>query len=290
VKDFRGRVAVITGAASGIGRALALRLVPEGTRIVLADIEREPLRETEAELRAAGADVAAIVADVANAEDVERMAREALDRFGAVHLLFNNAGVGLIGPTVSECTRADWEWVLGVNLRGVAHGLRVFLPIMIEQATECHVVNTASAAALVHGPGMGVYNASKAGVVAISETLHHELALNRSAVRVSVLCPGYVRTRMVDAARNRPAALQNDPDLEDTRHTKYAADEQEVREAVQAAMSPDEVAEVVIDAIRHDQFYIFTHPWVKEALQLRTQNILGQRDPWAGSGYKEPDH
>jgi len=257
-------------------------------RIVLADIEREPLSWTDEELRTTGAEVLAVVADVSSAEDVERVARETLDRFGAVHLLFNNAGVGLIGPNVSECTHADWEWVLGVNLRGVAHGLRVFLPIMIEQATECHVVNTASAAALVHGPGMGIYNASKAGVVAISETLHHELALNQSAVRVSVLCPGYVNTRMVDASRNRPAGLQNDPDLETRRRTKHAAEEQEVREAVAAAMSPEEVAEVVIDAIRHERFYIFTHPWLKEALQLRTQNIVDERDPWTGSGYKEP--
>lgn len=288
LQKLRGKVAVITGAASGIGRAFASRCASEGMKLVLADVEREALAVTGAEMRARGASILGVQADVSNADDVERLAQKTLDRFGAVHLLFNNAGVGVVGPNVWESTRADVEWVLGVNLRGVLHGLRVFVPIMLEQATEGHIVNTASAAGLVATPGIGLYSASKAGIVALSEALHHELALLGATIKVSVVCPGAVRTRMVDASRNRPAALQNDPELEADRRAKHQLKEQEVRETLEAAMSPEELAEQVIDAVRSERFYVFTHLWVKQALQLRMENILERRDPWKGSGYKEP--
>jgi len=171
VKELQGKVAVITGAASGIGRALARRCATEDMKVVLADVEQAPLDKTERELREAGAAVLAVQADVSRARDVERIARETLDEFGAVHLLVNNAGVSLIGPPVWETTPADWDWILGVNLRGVVHGLRVFVPIMLEQATPCHIVNTTSPAGLLALPAFGAYNASKAGIVAVSETL-----------------------------------------------------------------------------------------------------------------------
>jgi NAD(P)-dependent dehydrogenase (short-subunit alcohol dehydrogenase family) len=258
-------------------------------KLVLADVEREALAVTGAEMRARGASTLGVQADVSKAEEVERLARKTVDRFGTVHLLFNNAGVGIIGPSVWETTGADWEWVLGVNLWGVVHGLRVFVPIMLEQATEGHIVNTASAAGLLSTPGMGLYSTSKAGVVALSEALHHELALKGATIKVSVVCPGPVRTRMVDASRNRPAALRNDPELEADRRARHRLEEQKMRETTEAAMSPADLAEQVIDAVRNERFYVFTHPWVRQALRLRMENIIEGRDPARGSGYKEPD-
>jgi NAD(P)-dependent dehydrogenase (short-subunit alcohol dehydrogenase family) len=288
VKELKGKVAVITGAASGIGRALARRFANEKMKVVLADVEQVPLDNTEKEMRDGGAHVLAVQADVARARDVERLARATLDEFEAVHLLVNNAGVSMIGPPVWETTNADWDWILGVNLRGVVHGLRIFVPIMLEQATPCHIVNTVSPAGLLALPALGVYNASKAGIVSVSETLHHELALRKAQIKVSVLCPGLVESGLLDAARNRPTALQNDPELEAHRRAAYGAEEREMREAMKTATASDEVADIVIDAIRTERLYIFTHPWVKEAIQLRWDNIVHDREPWLGSGYKEP--
>jgi NAD(P)-dependent dehydrogenase (short-subunit alcohol dehydrogenase family) len=287
VKELRGRVAVVTGAASGIGRAFARGCAERRMDVVMADIEREALAVAAAELRAGGARVLSVMTDVSEAGNVERLAARTLDRFGAAHLLFNNAGVGLVGPRVWETTCRDWEWVEGVNLLGVAHGLRVFLPIMLEQATDCHVVNNASAAGLVAPPGFGVYNASKAGVVALSETLHHELALRGSRIGVSVLCPGLVRTRMPDSARNRPAALQNDDDVEARRRAAYAEDQRKLREATQRAMSPEALVERTFDAIRENTFYVLTHDWVKGAMETRVREMLQGRATRVEAGYGE---
>lgn len=286
MKKLNGKVAVITGAASGIGRALASRCAEEGMKTVLADVDEERLGAAAAELRSSGASVLAVPADVSKARDVERVARRTLDEFGAVQLLVNNAGVGLVGPAIWEATLADWDWILGVNLRGVVHGLRVFVPIMLEQGTPCHIVNTASAAGLFAPPGMGVYNTSKAGVVALSETLHRELALRKAAAKVSVLCSGFVKTEMLEAARNRPAELQNDPDLEAHRRALYAARDREMREAMRTAMSPEDLAGEVIAAVRDERFYIFTHPWVRDAIRLRAENIAQNRNPWEGLDYE----
>jgi NAD(P)-dependent dehydrogenase (short-subunit alcohol dehydrogenase family) len=280
VKEFRGKVAVITGAASGIGRAFGRSCAAKGMHVVLADVEREALAVTAAELRAGGAEVVAVLTDVSKSADVERLAEKTLDRFGAVHLLFNNAGVGLVGPRVWETTPADCAWLLGVNLSGVVHGLRVFVPRMHEQEVEAHIVNTASAAGLLSPPGMGLYNACKAGIVALSETLHRELALEKSKVKVSVLCPALVRTRMPDSSRNRPAALQNDAALRTKRAARYAREQRELREATEAAMSPEEVADRVFDAIADERFLVFTHGWVREALEARTRSMLDGHDPW----------
>jgi NAD(P)-dependent dehydrogenase (short-subunit alcohol dehydrogenase family) len=280
VKELRDKVAVITGAASGIGRAFARGCAARRMNVVLADIEREALAVTAAELRAGGARVLAVLTDVSKPEDVERLADRTLARFGAVHLLFNNAGVGLVGPRVWETTSADWEWVAGVNLSGVSHSLRVFVPIMLGQATECHVVNTASAAGLVAPPGFGAYNACKAAVVALSETLHHELSLEGARVGVSVLCPGLVRSRMPDSDRNRPAALRNDAEEEARRRVQYAVDLRKLYEATEKAMSPEVLVDRTFDAIREKKFYIFTHDWVRSAMEKRVRNMLEDRNPW----------
>jgi NAD(P)-dependent dehydrogenase (short-subunit alcohol dehydrogenase family) len=178
-----------------------------------------------------------------------------LAAYGAVHLLFNNAGVGA-GSTVWESTLADWEWTLGVNLWGVIYGIHFFVPLMLEQNTECHIVNTASIAGLISGPGLGIYKVTKHGVVTLSETLYDELALRRAKIKVSVLCPGFINTRVMESARNRPAELQNDPSEEKL-----------------------DAADKDFQAIRDEQFYILTHPELKGAIQTRMEDILLERNP-----------
>jgi len=289
VKQLVGKIAVVTGAASGIGHALARRCVAEGMKVVLADIEAAALTAVEVRARDEGAAVLGVLTDVSNPKDLERLASKTLSRFGAVHLLFNNAGVGMIGPRAWECTLQDWNWILGVNLWGLIHGLRVFVPIMIEQATECHIVNIASAAGFVAPPGMGVYNASKAAVIALSETLQHELALVQLPIRVSVVCPGLVKTDIVDAARNRPAGLQNEPWVDMERREKHAAAEDELRQGAAAGIAADEVADQVMAAIGGGQYHVFTHPWIREVLERRVRNVIQGIEPWEGLGHQEPE-
>ena len=201
------KVAVITGAASGIGRGLAERFAAEGMKVVLADVEEEALAKLEADLKAKDATVLTVRTDVSNATEVENLAVQTLEAFGAVHILCNNAGVVCSRP-VWEHTLADWEWVLGVNLWGVIHGIRSFVPRMLAQGNECHIVNTASILGLVSGSGEGIYKVSKHGVVVLSETLADELAQKGANIQVHVLCPGWVRTGILDSARNRPAPCE----------------------------------------------------------------------------------
>lgn len=277
MQEFKDKVAVITGAASGIGRGIAERCAEEGMKLVLADVEESALALAEQELRAAGAITLAVRTDVSKAQDVEELAQKALQAFGAVHLLFNNAGVGG-GTTIWESTLADWEWVLGVNLWGVIHGVRTFVPIMLDQDTECHIVNTSSIAGLIAGSGLGVYKVSKHGVVALSETLAGELAERNAKIKVSVLCPVWVKTRILEAHRNRPVELQNADS-----HTMRPEDQAEfeaVNQAVQSGKSPQEVAEHVFDAIRNEKFYILTHPESKTLVKMRMRNILHDRNPF----------
>jgi NAD(P)-dependent dehydrogenase (short-subunit alcohol dehydrogenase family) len=229
------------------------------------------------ELEAAGASVLAVQTDVSKAGDVEALAQKAFDIYGAVHLLFNNAGVGA-GTIIWESTLADWEWTMGVNLWGVIHGIRAFVPRMLEQYTEGHIVNTASMAGLTSGPGLGIYKVTKHGVVTLSETLYHELALRGANVKVSVLCPGFVNTQIMDSARNRPARLQNDP-TEEQLGPESEALLQFLRQAVEAGMPPQQVANIVFQAIRDETFYILTHPEWKEAIRVRMEDILQDRNP-----------
>jgi len=276
MKDFQDKVAVVTGAASGIGHALAEKSAQEGMKVVLADVEERALKQAEEELKASGADVLAVQTDVSKAADVETLAKQAFATYGGVHLLFNNAGV-VAGTTLWESSLADWQWVLGVNLWGVIHGVHYFVPRMLEQDTEGHIVNTASLAGLVSGPG-GIYSVSKHGVVALSETLYHELALRGAKIKVSVLCPGFVNTRIIDAARNRPAELQNEP-AERNASPQEETMLQFMRQAIQAGMPPPQVADIVFKAIRDETFYILPHPEYKEAIRARMEDILQERNP-----------
>ena len=262
---------MVTGGASGIGRAMAEAFVGEGMRVVLADVEAPRLEEAAEALRAKGARVLAVRCDVSRGDEVEALAERAWSELGRVDVVCNNAGVASGGPLWLH-TAADWEWVLGVNLWGVIHGVRVFVPRMLQQGGEGHVVNTASMAGLVTGPFMGMYNVSKQGVVALSETLHKDLALAGASVHVSVLCPGFVRTGIADADRNRPGgtgagALTGHP-MQDL-----------ARSAVAGGVDPALVGAAVVDAIRSQRFYVLTHREMLAAFRERATDILEGRNP-----------
>lgn len=269
--DLRGRTAVVTGGASGIGRAMAEAFLTEGMQVLLADIEGPRLEETAAALRATGGRVVAVRCDVSRAEEVEALADRAWAELGRVDVLCNNAGVASGGPVWSHST-ADWEWLLGVNLWGVIHGIRVFVPRMIAQGGEGHVVNTASMAGLITGPFMGMYNVSKQGVVALSETLHKDLALAGAPLHVSVLCPGFVRTAIANADRNRPGAAAGGGA---TGHPLQDL----ARAAVAGGIDPGVVGRAVVEAVRGRRFYVFTHPEMLAAFRERATDILEGRTP-----------
>jgi NAD(P)-dependent dehydrogenase (short-subunit alcohol dehydrogenase family) len=281
VKSLKGRVAVVTGAASGIGLAMAERLVKEGMKVVLADVEVEPLGQAERSLRSAGAEVLAVPTDVAIADQVDRLAQQALEAFGGIHVVCNNAGVGATsGAAFWEMTRADWDWVLGVNLGGVINGMRAFTPILLEQE-EGHMVNTASMAGLnTSAPGsMGVYSVSKHAVVALSESLQVSLRIRGANVSVSVLCPAWVRTKISESKRNRPAEY---PDTEPERTPQAAAAIEYVKQLVAAGTPPAEIAATVVDAIHKQRFYVLPHSEALPGVRQRMEDILNDRSPILG--------
>ena len=276
MKEFEGRVAVVTGAASGIGLALAERFAAEGMKVVLADVEEGALRTAERALKAKGASALAVPTDVTRADDVDALAKKTLDAFGAVHVVCNNAGVGGDFRLSWQQTLENWQWVLGVNLWGVIHGIRTFVPILLQQDTEGHVVNTASMAGHLSLPLGSVYHATKFAVVTISESLHHELAMVGAKVNASVLCPGFVSTNIMRSERNRPAELRvaEEPltEAEQALRTSYEG-------LVTSGLPPATVAERVLEAIRDERFYIFPHPEILAAVRGRMLNILAQRNP-----------
>ncbi len=276
MKELAGKVAVVTGAASGIGQAMAEHFADEGMKIVLADIEQNALDEAAAALDANGATVLAVRCDVSKGADVEALAKRAVDEFGAIHVVCNNAGVVPPAGPVWERTEADWKWVLGPNLWGVIHGVRTFVPIMMEQGTEGHVVNTASLAGLVSAPYLGIYNVTKHAVLTLSETLYRELATAGSQVKVSVLCPAWVTTRLGEAERNRPAELQN-PEREKT--AQEEAIDQAVRGFLDGGISTEQVARAVVEAVKEEKFYIITHPESVEAVRGRMEDVVEARNP-----------
>lgn len=273
MKDFEGKVAVITGAASGIGEALAQCAAVNGMRLILADLDAKRLDALRERLTDAGTEAIAVVTDVADDAQVDRLAQKSLSEFGCVDLLFNNAGVLLTGPSWA-CSLKDWQKVLGVNLWGVIHGIRCFVPLMLAQGTPAHIVNTASMAGLIAAPLNGPYTVSKQGVVALSETLHYELAEQKAQVKVSVVCPGPVATTIADSAKPHRAG----------RSDQERAFEAMLRQGIAAGMRPDELAGQVFAAIREEQFWVLPHDAYKEPLQRRTESLLTGRDPefrWA---------
>jgi NAD(P)-dependent dehydrogenase (short-subunit alcohol dehydrogenase family) len=272
------KVAVVTGAASGIGRALAGRFAADGAKVVLADVEVEALEKAAAEIEGTGAEVLAVPTDVSDGAAVEALRDAAVDRFGTVHVVCNNAGVATGGP-LWTATDDDWGWVVGVNLMGVVHGVQAFTPLLIEQG-EGHIVNTASIAGLLAPPFMGIYNATKHAVVALSESLHGELALFGPEVGVSVLCPGWVNTRIHEADRNRPdeATGPTDAEVEDA----FGVDFRDVVGGlIQGGLDPDHVAALVLDAVRTRRFYVFTHPDWTPLVAERFRRITEGEEPGA---------
>ena len=279
--EFEGKVAVITGAASGFGRAFAEKGASLGMKLVLADVNPEALAQTVDALRAGGAEAIGVPTDVSDAAQVEALAQAALDAFGKVHLLFNNAGVGS-GGFLWESTANDWAWVFNVNVMGVAHGVRAFTQIMLRQNEPAHIVNTASVAGLLSPPAMGIYNASKHAVVSLTETLYHDLQLAQAghteggAVGCSLLCPAFVPTGIADAERARPADLRNDS--RPTR-SQIAAGKQLQRAVQSGKLTAADVADITFEAIAARRFYIVTHPGIMATVKLRHEDIEQLRNP-----------
>jgi NAD(P)-dependent dehydrogenase (short-subunit alcohol dehydrogenase family) len=271
MKDLKGKVAVITGAASGFGREFAILCAAEGMKLVLADVDEKNLPGTLA-LLPAGTESISVKCDVSKAEAVEELAKRTYQEFGKAHLLFNNAGVSPVGPAWSA-TLQDWQWTIGVNLMGVVHGIRSFVPRMLEQQDECHIVNTASVAGLISVPGSSVYCVTKHSVVTLSECLHFDLQLFKASIGVSVLCPAFVNTGIKDSDRNRPAELAGTNPL-------GKPFEKLMRKAVESGrISAAEVARVTIDAVKQNRFYVLTHPKIKGSIEMRLQDILQDRAP-----------
>jgi NAD(P)-dependent dehydrogenase (short-subunit alcohol dehydrogenase family) len=274
MRELKGKVAVVTGAASGIGRALAERFAREGMKVVLADVEAQPLDAAREAVASLGADAVAVPTDVANRWQVDALARRAFEAFGTVHVLCNNAGVVFGGPAW-DLLPEDWDWVFGVNFFGVVHGMRAFVPRMIEQG-EGHVVNTASLAGLITVPFSAPYCATKHAVVAMSECLHHDLvASGATNVKVSVVCPSWVKTNIVASARNRPraAAPSKAKPLSEAQTSFVGL----LQSAVAGGIEPAEVAEQVLSAIVEERFWVLTHPRTKKAVELRARGIVEGR-------------
>lgn len=273
MKNLKGKVAAVTGAASGLGRSMALAFATEGMDVALGDVDDKNLSSVENEVRAKGVRAFTLRVDVSRAQDVESFRDQALSRLGGIHLVCNNAGVSPLGA-VWENSVTDWQWILGVNLWGVIHGVGAFTPHLIAQ-NEGHIVNTASVAGLISPPGSGAYNVTKHAVVTLSESLYHDLRERKSAVGVSVLCPAYVPTGIVDSERSRPKDL---PASEKSKET--LGREAMLRKAVASGkVSADQVAQAVVAAVKEERFYILTHPRIKGAIQARMQDILEERAP-----------
>jgi NAD(P)-dependent dehydrogenase (short-subunit alcohol dehydrogenase family) len=279
MKHFKGRTAVITGAGSGFGLETARLAAQQGMNVVMADVQADALESAAAEIGRLGAAVLPFRLDVSKAAEVEALAAATFERFGVPHLVFNNAGVGA-GGLIWEHTLADWEWVMGVNVMGVAHGVRVFTPRMLDAARvdpdyEGHIVNTASMAGLLNPPNMGVYNVSKHAVVSLSETLYQDLALVTDQVGASVLCPFFVATGIHQSHRNRPAELAGG---KPTRSQRIA--QAMTGKAVESGkVSAAQVAGLVFDALREKRFYIYSHPKALASVQTRLEDIVLARNP-----------
>ncbi|MFZ2306328.1 MAG: SDR family oxidoreductase [Rhodoferax sp.] len=281
ISDFKNKTAVLTGAGSGFGLECARIGAKLGMNLVLADVQQDALDRTVAEMQAAGAPVLAMRVDVSKADQMQALADAAFARFGAPHFVFNNAGVGA-GGLVWENSLQDWEWVLGVNLMGVVHGVRLFTPMMLaaakaDPAYQGHIVNTASMAGLLNAPNMGIYNVSKHAVVSLSETLYQDLALVTDQISASVLCPFFVPTGIAQSHRNRPGDLST-ADAKPTR-SQLIGQAMSDKAVNSGKVTAAEVAQMVFDAMAANQFYIYSHPKAIGSVQTRMEDVLMSRNP-----------
>jgi NAD(P)-dependent dehydrogenase (short-subunit alcohol dehydrogenase family) len=281
MKSFKGRTAVITGAGSGFGLEAARIAAREGMNVVMADVQQDALDNAAAEIVGMGNLVLPVRLDVSKAAEVEALGEATFKRFGAPHFVFNNAGVGA-GGLIWEHTLKDWEWVVGVNLMGVAHGVRVFTPMMLEAARkdskyEGHIVNTASMAGLLNPPNMGVYNVTKNAVVALSETLYQDLSLVTDQVGASVLCPFFVPTGITQSQRNRPDELK-EKNAKPTR-SQLIGQAMTDKAVGSGKVTAAQVAQFVFDAMRERRFYIYSHPKALGSVQTRMEDIMAARNP-----------
>jgi short-subunit dehydrogenase len=283
MQDFHGRTAVITGAGSGFGREFARRSAALGMNLVLVDVQKDALMAVADELSAKAPGVIAEVVDVSKADQMDRLAATAIKKFAKVHLLFNNAGVAA-GGLLWEHSTADWEWVMGVNVMGVVHGIRAFVPAMLAHGEVGHIVNTASVAGLLSAPTMGVYNVSKHSVVALSETLYNDLRLVNSKLGASVLCPAFVPTGIHDSSRNRPVELASG----ELTASMIASQKASEKAVTSGKMTAEQVCEMTFKAIAEQQFYIITHQKIMQSVQLRLDDVSKQRNPTDPFTYK-PD-
>jgi NAD(P)-dependent dehydrogenase (short-subunit alcohol dehydrogenase family) len=279
MKQFKGRTAVITGAASGFGLETARIAAREGMNVVMADVQADALDRAAAEIEGLGAKVLAQRVDVSQAAQVEALAATARERFGAPHFVFNNAGVAG-GGLVWESSLQDWQWVLGVNLMGVVHGVHAFTPMMLEAAAadaayEGHIVNTSSMAGLLSAPNMGVYNVSKHAVVTLTETLYQDLALVTDQVTASVLCPYFVPTGIAQSHRNRPQDLKGGKPT----RSQLVAQAMSDKAVGSGKVTAEEVAQKVFDALRDKRFYIYSHPQALKGVQTRLDDVMQGRNP-----------
>ena len=279
ISNFKGKTAVLTGAGSGFGLECARIGAKLGMNLVLVDVQKDALDAAEVELKATGVQVMARLVNVADAAQMQALANDVKATFGAPHFVFNNAGVGA-GGLIWENTQADWDWVLGVNVWGVVHGVRLFTPMMLEAAAkdpsfQGHIVNTASMAGLLTAPNMGIYNVSKHAVVALTETLYQDLKLVNDQISASVLCPYFVPTGISQSHRNRPAALNADQPTKSQLIGQAMSDKAVSRGKVSAT----EVAQMVFDAVAADQFYIYSHPQALGNVQSRMEAIVQQHNP-----------
>ena len=279
ITDFKNKTAVLTGAGSGFGLECARIGAKLGMNLVLLDVQQDALDAAALELKTAGADVLALKIDVASAAQMEAMAAQVFERFGAPHLVFNNAGVGS-GGLIWENSVKDWEWVLGVNVMGVAHGVRLFTPMMLaaakkDAAWQGHIVNTASMAGLLNAPNMGVYNVSKHAVVSLSETLYQDLALVTDQISASVLCPFFVATGISHSHRNRPVELRGNKPTQ----SQLVGQAMSTKAVSSGKVSAADVAQMVFDAVAANQFYIYSHPKAIKSVQTRLEDIVQTRNP-----------
>lgn len=279
MKEFKNKVAVITGAANGFGAEFAKECARREMKIVLADIDSENLKEVDKAVKAIGAETLAVTLDVTNYDEVQALADKTIERFGQVDLLINNAGVVVVG-TAWEVPVRDWDWIIGANVNGLVYGAKAFIPLMLRQDTEAYIVNVSSAAGLITAPGLSVYHTTKHAAVALSESMYYDLQAMNSKIKMSVFCPGFVQTDLHNSYRHRPEKFAANPEIDPYYASEaYKNSLEKAKYLIETGMPIDAIASTVFNAIEENKFYITTHPQYNPLIGLRVKNILEGNTP-----------